>query len=70
MAKYPATNPKVTAASVASSVTVIVLYVLAQVSVFASLPGEVKGALLVLVTAGATWGAGWLKRNTLEPDAQ
>ena len=61
--KYPATDPKVTAASVASSVTVIVLYVLGNLPLVSGLPGEVRGALLVLVTAAATWGAGWLKAN-------
>ena len=65
---YPPTKPKVSAATVASSVTVIVLYVLGGVPLFAAMPGEVRGALLVLVTAAATWAAGWLKRDTLLPE--
>lgn len=58
-------SPKVTTAAVTSAVTVVTMYLLGLVPFIASWPSEVKGALLVLVTAAVTYGASYLRRDPL-----
>lgn len=59
------TSPKVTVSTVTGAATVVVLYLLGQIPVFADLNETVKGAILVIVTAGLTYAAGWLKSDPL-----
>ena len=58
-------SPKVSSATVAAAVTTLVMYVIGQVPFVAAMPAVVQGALLVLVSAGATFGAGYLRTDPL-----
>lgn len=55
-------SPKVTTSTVTAAIITLVLYVLDQI--VGDLPAVVEGAILVLVTAGATFAAGF---HTTDP---
>lgn len=66
MAEIPTpVSPKVTAASVTSAVTVLVMYLLHLVPFIAAFPVPVQGALLVIVTGAVTYVAGYVRRDPL-----
>lgn len=56
-------SPKVTRASIGSALAVVILYALAQVPAIGELPAAVAGAVTVLVVAGVTWVAGYMKAD-------
>ncbi len=58
-------SPKVSSAAVATALVTLMMYVLAQVDWVAGLPEPLKAALLVLVSAGAAWVAGYLPTDPL-----
>lgn len=58
-------SPKVSSATIATAVTTLVMYVLGQVSFIAAMPAVVQGAVLVLVSTGATFAAGYLVTDPL-----
>lgn len=58
-------SPKVTATSTTAAVVVILMHLLGQLDLIAAWPGEVRLALLVLVTAAVTFVAGYLTRDPL-----
>ena len=58
-------SPKVKAGSLSGATSVLVLYLLSQIHLVAALPDPVKAAALVLITAGVTWVAGYLKTDPL-----
>ncbi len=58
-------SPKVTSATLTTAAVTLVMYVLGQISFVADMPELVKGALLVLVTAGLTFAAGYMRRDPL-----
>jgi hypothetical protein len=68
MASTPV-SPKVTASASTAAFVTIVMYLLGLVHFIAVWPPEVKLALLVVVTSGLTWGAGYLQRDPLRKPA-
>lgn len=58
-------SPKVTTAGVTTAGVTLVMYLLGQWSFVAQMPGPVQGALLVLVTAAATFAAAYTKGDPL-----
>lgn len=63
MARSNPTSPKVKAAGIGSAVAVLVLYALSRIPAVGELPAEVAGAVTVLVVAGVTVAAGYVKRD-------
>lgn len=64
MAESPV-SPKVTVATVTTAVVTLVMYLLDQLAFVAAMPGLVRGALLVLITAGVTGIAAYWKKDPL-----
>lgn len=56
-------SPKVTASTASSAVAVVLSWLLTEVPFIADAPGEVRAALVVLCVAGATFAAGYLRRD-------
>ena len=58
-------SPKVASASVAAAVATVLMYILDTITFINEMPEVVKGALLVLVTSGLTFLAGYMRRDPL-----
>lgn len=67
MASTTPVSPKVVSSTITAAATTIVMYLLGLIHFIAVWPSPVKAALLVLVTAGVTYGAGWLVKDPLRP---
>lgn len=59
---YP-TEPKVKAATVAAVVAGFVLWLLSTYVFHGNIPDAVSAVIVVAVTAGLTWGAGYVARH-------
>ena len=58
-------SPKVVAATTATGVVTLLMYLLAQLEFVAQMPDGAKAALLVIVTGVVTYVAGWLRTDPL-----
>lgn len=52
-------SPKVISSTVTVAVTTLVMYLLGQIDAISAMPDTVQAALLVVVTAGVTYVAGY-----------
>lgn len=58
-------SPKVHAAGISVAAVTLVMYLLDQIPAVAAMPATAKGAVLVIVTALVSYGAGWLAKDPL-----
>lgn len=64
-------SPKVTTASVTAAITTLIMFVLDQIPWVRDMPTGVEGAILVLVTAGLTFFAGYQTTDPLrQPESR
>lgn len=58
-------SPKVAASTTGAAAVTVLAYLLGEIELVAGLPEPVRAALLVLLIAGATFGAGYARTDPL-----